>query len=271
MHFTSISIPSTRRIVLIAGVSLGLVHAVSAQVVLPKSSKATVHDTKPFDTNLSDLPVNYRGNDFVALHQALLRRPIKETYETTADFESRKATWRGKPLVGSFSLENSFAASIPIGMFERKYDADAELFTIHLKPDSDIDAGDSNNPFVSLSRSVKNFSAMSGQTAMGVKFSYSRSSFEDFGLKFYNSNVNSHEWKFPVAREIAKSSDLWSVLFVCNLVEPWTFSVGSHHAPRLDARYEILGISNGVAVRVQQVWLFQPTTGKVYGKLIGNV
>jgi hypothetical protein len=54
-----------------------------------KTAQTPAYDKLPFDSTREDLPKVYRGHDANALFKALLKMPVKDTYETTEHFKER--------------------------------------------------------------------------------------------------------------------------------------------------------------------------------------
>jgi hypothetical protein len=219
-------------------------------------------DTQPFkggvDVRLASF---YKGHDANALALALLKRPTKDAYETTEQFQAKINVWESQPLLGNVKIGDQIAIRGSFLSLDKNYDADAGTMTFGFDPDYQVSANDSTTPFIIISSDKKTLPSVVGQTGMGVKFRYERKKFTEFGVKLQNISYPSSKYTFKVSPEIAKGNIVWDVLFVGTLSAPYVLSEESYHTPTLTESYEQIVNSRGIVLNVNEIIIFNSWTG----------
>jgi hypothetical protein len=68
--------------------------------------KVAAYDKLPFRSEVQSLPKSYGGHDLFALAKALLMRPVKDEYETTAQYQVKLDAWSARPLYGEVKAKD---------------------------------------------------------------------------------------------------------------------------------------------------------------------
>lgn len=92
------------------------------------------YTTEQIDINLEKLPPNYFGNDPKSIYFAIQKRKnsaAKGEFETTEQFQKRRANENSLPIIGQISLDGLF--SLQTKRSEIKYSADASEFIIEIE------------------------------------------------------------------------------------------------------------------------------------------
>lgn len=91
----------------------------------------------PFDPGVTSLPPRFPGNDPKAVYDSLFaiqQKAEKSEFESTAQYRERlRQTNTNTPLVGTLSLDSTYAFRITSSQIETKYDADAQQLTITIR------------------------------------------------------------------------------------------------------------------------------------------
>jgi hypothetical protein len=115
---------------LVVPVFLAVATCVAAQSVNPKASP-TPSNNQPSNSSPISLPPNFSGHDPKILYSKLSdlkRRLIKSEFETSAQYQIRRAEELRRPLLENLTLDDSFA--FVAASLDAQYDADAQ--TLHL-------------------------------------------------------------------------------------------------------------------------------------------
>lgn len=220
-----------------------------------------------FDLEQASVPRAYRGHDATAIAAALAKRPKKGEYETTTEHEAKVAKWEESPLYAKVKPRDQLAFRTPFITFERTYDADTETFKLSFDRRQHSSAEDYSRPMISLRYLSKDLPPASGQTAMGIRFQYTRRVATDFGVKLNNIELGAASFEFKVPRDVARSSAQWAILVIGELSDPYEFAEERYHNPSLTERYETMLGSRGLVIEAKHLWVFNPIDGAVLAKL----
>ena len=238
-------------------------YAKAANPAANSTAQATKYSTQPFDLQgdvLSGGAEN--GHNAAAIFAALRKAPIKDQYETSVAFEERFAAWKAKPLVGNVTAESTVAVStLWTPYFSKLYDADSAEMTFLF--DSDYDDAD-GYPFVPFRTERKKLSPGHGQTAMGVKFSWTREYELSMGTRL--GGLSGKSMTFSIQPEEART--VVPVLLFVGKIDPiTTYEAKAHHAPTLSERWENAYWTAGWTLDVDQVWVIDGVRRSVLAKL----
>jgi hypothetical protein len=227
------------------------------------AAAVNAYDNRSFSADRDSLGMNYRGHDPYKLLMALRTKPVRDEYETTLQLEAREARWARSPLYGQVYYRDTIAIEDSFGLLESSYDADAGKMTFHLGA-SRGSAEDSDSPFLVVTSTNMSLPSVVGRTAMGARFRYSRTAFVQFGVKLANQSLARDSYTFEIRPEAARLKNLWRVLYVGNLDSSPTFRESDSHAPTLTEQYARELVTNGIALRVHEIWLLHVRTGVVF-------
>lgn len=223
---------------------------------------------RPFE-DVARLPAEYRGNDFRALMAALKRRPrpVKSEFETEARYRERLSAWKAAPLLGKLYHDSRIALVGHAGARSDngapvlyRYDAETQTFAFWAHPECDDAAG--------LMLDAKRTSAGTyvGQNAYGVKRNIRRIRQEVFCVRTVPEiAVNNESFKIP-PYEATVLSSIGKLLVVGTLTEDEVDESVLRSAPTIGDPEDVVRIVKSVTIYLEEVWLFNPVTGEVFGK-----
>lgn len=223
-------------------------------------------DTQPFRGDLDSVPKGYRGHDAHALAAALLRRPVKNDYETTPQYKERVDAWASRPLYGNVRNDDLIALSGYFFSFDTEYNADTQTMEFSFNAERQVSAEDYSKPYIIIDRDTKALTSVLGQTAMGVKFKYERKAYIEFGAKLLSVS-HAQKYVFEVPPIVAKGNILWKALYIGTLADPYIFSEESYHAPTLSERYEQLVKSRGIVLDLEEILVYETSSGKILARV----
>ena len=229
----------------------------------PRKATGEKYSTSPFDTQRDTLSaVDLNGHDAAAIFAALRRAPVKGEYETTAAFEDRLAAWKAKPLSGQVTAESTVTVStLWMPYFSKLYDADNAQMTFLF--DSDYDDAD-GYPFLPFRVERKKLSPGRGQTAMGVKFSWSREYELAVGTRL--GGLSGKSMTFSIQPEEARK--VVPVLLFIGKIDPiGTYEAKTNHEPTLSERWESAYWTAGWVLDVEQVWVIDGARRAILARL----
>lgn len=238
-------------------------YAMAAKPAASSKAQRTKYSTQPFDLQGDALSGGAEnGHNAAAIFAALRKAPIKDQYETSVAFEERFAAWKAKPLVGNVTAESTVAVStLWTPYFSKLYDADSAEMTFLF--DSDYDDAD-GYPFVPFRTERKKLSPGHGQTAMGVKFSWTREYELSMGTRL--GGLSGKSMTFSIQPEEART--VVPVLLFVGKIDPiTTYEAKAHHAPTLSERWENAYWTAGWTLDVDQVWVIDGVRRSVLAKL----
>lgn len=220
-----------------------------------KNSKdeTTKYSTEPFDTELQTLSeVHWNHHDPALIYAALRQAPVKDQYETTEAFEKRLASWKSKPIVGSLT-PNSMIALSSVWMPDKAktYNADTEQMSFPFPYGHDLrDAR--GYPFLPFKSEEKHLPPGRGQTAMGIKFTWTRDYTLAVGTRL--NGLNNATIQFSIPPQEART--LVPVLLFIGKIDPIRIDEERNtHEPTLSEPWETLHWTMGWTLDVKQVWV----------------
>lgn len=242
--------------------------------------------------------VGYRGNDPRAVLRALnaVRPKEKSEFETTAHYEERLANSADVPLYGALRTSSIFAFVFPSvetpsypggidpGSLEISYDADTETMSAKLGIGSVYnDAGEhskdirsivwnwartgrgdyiGSNAFGAI-RTVKKSVSVSTGLAFSIDSPF-YSGRGDWTDDFYPSPIGM-TFSVPASRAKMLKKNL-RVLVVASLLQPTSIEESVHREPKIDHPYDTAELGHYLHVDIQEIWLFDSSTGEVVAK-----
>lgn len=237
--------------------------AYAAKPVVGKKTEVTRYSTEPFDTRVDTLSAtDLNGHNPVAIYAALRRPPLKDQYETTAAFEERLAAWKARPITGNVTANSKVVIStLWTPYFSKLYDADNAQMTFLF--DSDYNDAD-GYPFLPFRLERKKLSPGRGQTAMGVKFSWTREYELAVGTRL--GGLSGKSMTLSIAPEDARKV-VPVLLFIGQMDPVSTYEAERNHEPTLSERWESAYWTAGWTLDVEQVWVIDGARRAILAKL----
>ena len=233
--------------------------ALEDKKAIPRPSPSSSTNSSKIDLGANSLPPNFTGHNIDLLFsqlRTLKKRLEKSEFETTAEFESRAARERQKPILGNLTVKDRFIIVIP--KVEANYDTDSQTMRFFLPVEANRSAVMSRG--VGPNRAKKTTQDLSDRylyhiqwrdISYGVKGIF----FDEMGgLTLTKTNKNWEEGflaEVKVSVEEAKQlKDVVKAAVVVQLAEPY------------------VGFEGGrLQVRVIDVYFFDQRTGKVLAKM----
>jgi hypothetical protein len=277
---------------------VALVTAAHTGLHAAPTSKAAVivYSQSPFSGNLTR---GFLGHDARAICRAIEKTGPKEKaeFETTAQYEARLAGQAKKTLYGTLTMSSTFAFVVPthespkfVGSMyplnlRTKYDADSETMNVEIGFSSMHPRGDEYAEGV---RSIiwnevsRTDGSYLGSNAFGATTRVERTTETTTGLAFDIATTplyrgkgsldkivsESRRTSFHVSPQRAKLlKDGLRILVIATLIDPYTVNTEEYKDPTLEYPYEETRRYRYLKVAIEDVWIFDLTSGEVFVKL----
>jgi hypothetical protein len=187
---------------------------------------------------------------------------MKGEFETTAEFEERQDKWMARPILGAVKPQSRIALSLSTqtapNQMKAAYDADGGLMTVEV---SRSYCGDAVG--VEIFSNLKDQGSYIGSNAFGVKKVIKRTSITRYCL----DGVPLDPMQFAISRDKASQEKArLKVLVVGRLREPYVKVVENYSSPTITSPYEVHSTSYVLILDVDEVWVFNGTTGQIHFK-----
>ncbi len=220
--------------------------------------------TGEFDINMTSLPPNYKGDyswEFDSKINKLKSEKNKDEFETTAQYEQRKAAMKPNGLIALQAYGSRFSGE----NLKLSYDADKAVLKATIVPTAYEDGRD-------RFRDVKNENA-------GKKICFTIASSDgsrlDRGTSLFYlaavenlSSFNFQDNKLIIpfeAQEAKKTMDDIKLLLVGRPTDPLTSQVSQDYGELGSQHY-----FRYTHLKLEEIWLYNQATGKIYAKLKPN-
>jgi hypothetical protein len=291
------------RVLKITCLVLGLASLVAAQQPKAKSAarptskltspvaKAVVEQLKYDNSMLSEnadaLPPSYKGNDPKALYTAIKESKSlapKSEFESTAAFAQRQSGFRDEALVGNLKPTGMIAFVVGnkdgimnsvANPFSTQYDADAQVLNVLLRIKREQFILDPDRPTleaVGLTSEILDRSEYIGTNAYGAQVKVTNLYTQDYGIAFHvpswlSLEDDTTQISIPLDPNAARAlKPNLRGLLLCRLQEPWTRKTTQGSKATIDDPFEYLAGLNYLSVSVEQLWVFDNSTGRVVRK-----
>lgn len=249
------------------------------------TSPSDFHSTTPFDISVKALPPRFAGNDIAAIYDALKNiESGKGEFETTQQFRDRMNSERAKPIVGSLTYDSTFAFQVtPV---QTHYDADRGI--LHAELDlsdvwkKELETDDSRLALTSLHVSDGGTDGV-GSNAFGASRRITTTNYVQYEVAFKRTNMGSlaryrHSGlEQTISISISMGPDEASTvslqtqaLLICKLASPFVSEAEIYKTATLDDPTEMHSTEFYVHVAPLDLWLYEPSTGKVVVKLASH-
>ncbi len=234
-------------------------HVVLAVIVLSflaniASAKSKIsYDTKPFEINVSKVPVSYNGHDAEKILKELykLKNLKKDTYETTNDFNNRVSRRNHQPIYAKVSTTALLAH---VAQLDQEYDADKGTLLLSNSVDEkgEILAAFNNYnsstrihcEFYNLKTDILNNIAFNKYVSKG-KFTIAMQNIPPQKAKSYKNKIY--------------------ILYAYRIYDPNAIDgFGQHWTTGIQ---ETTTNSYSLPVNVSQIWIFNKSTGEIIYRL----
>jgi hypothetical protein len=240
----------------------------------------------PLDLSQTNLGHDFVGHDIAAVVEAIKNSAAlkeKSEFESTTEFENRRAAFIGQPLYASVA-PNSYLAFVvdedPILHPMFKYDADSQILMVELAGRAQtffMDKERSTLDGVLIRRSLLDRDSYVGSNAFGAKVEVERAYFEEYGVVFSPGSWmfqasegfdREFEYLLPMGPDEARALKADAkIVVVCRLAPPW-YHEGAHgHDPTISDPYESKVGDNYLQVVPEQIWIFNHGSGEVIRKI----
>jgi hypothetical protein len=248
----------------------------------------------PFDPSLEKLPPHFRGHDPRAIYLALQKvgaNPTKSEYESTAEFEKRKASIGDRALFGTLKAGSTVAFvrdeyTFPMLGLISNYDADHQLLAVTLRgrksrlyleglfaPEilevvlggktTSSDSYIGTNAFGATREVSRSYEDQYGLALKPKKWPFEREDrFSDAESKFEIVNISSSQ-----ARQLKQNL---RILFIGTLQEPWTHHDVEGREAKFDSPYESTTSKYLLDFVPKEIWFFDYSTGIVLKKIAAS-
>jgi len=293
-----------RKASIIITLLLGALAPAYAQTAQPKTNQPAQHTarnastrpvsahqkylTTPMDLGLMNLGPNFMGQDIKAVFDAIKNAPAlkeKSEFETTADFEKRRAGFMEKPLYAN--LEPWSPMGFVVGeaiLSDQKfeYDADSKTLTLTFTPSTDyLGSGLHQPPLHSIPVRTTRVGQRSytGTNAFGAVVDVDSKSYVQYGILnhdtwlFSTGKYGNPERKYSVQMTPDEAKVLETapkLLVICHLVSPWLREEAGWDDATLDVPIAVHTQYNYIQAIPEQLWIFNQKTGVVYAKLTAS-
>lgn len=242
--------------------------------------------SEPFDINAASVGPEFNGHDIVAITKMVKEAPAlkpKSEFESSGEYERRKASFRSQPLVGNITPDSHLA--FVVGS-EFKYDADGQVLTATVTswqkeffPETGYSLTEAAPKMdtVTVRSTTRERGTYIGSNAFGAKVEVTETYSEDYGLASEPASWVFNDYDEVSRPRFSRSSAMSPdearrfkpnarVLFICKLTEPWYRQSASGHDPTIDEPYKTLHGLNFLQVHVEQIWLIDGDSGEVVRK-----
>jgi hypothetical protein len=242
----------------------------------------------PLDLGTSNLGQDFQGNDIAVLYEAIKNSPAfkeKSEFETTAQFETRRQSFKNQPILGGLTTASPLAFVLPgdspIYSPQFKYDADSQTLAFTLEGRSTtfyLESGHPDFDTLVIRSTVLDRGTYIASNAFGAKVEVEKTYSRDNGVAFSKDNwlfrgsesgyLRKFTHLFSMPPEQARAlKDGGRVLLVCRLVDPWFRETVHGHEAKIDEPYETTVSDNYLQAIPEQLWIFNQKTGEVLSKL----
>jgi hypothetical protein len=241
-------------------------------------------DETAFDLTRTTLPLKYRGHDAMKLHTALNKRikMPKTEFETTEQFNNKKADGLIKPILGKLTVNDIYAFMIkPISdnevFFDTErlindekinYSADKQLITFRL----------SDSPIANFSEKTRTYKGTNGYGAI-VEVSSYNSKIWKIKLKQSNlhqfvsiNDIDKYSRSIDIGLEnitpiIAKEyKNNLRVLVIAKSEDPYTSETSRNTDATYDSPIETVTETYKIHCSAIEIWIYNFKTGAVLKK-----
>jgi hypothetical protein len=238
----------------------------------PKPPK---YATAGLDTALEVLPQMYPGHGCKAIATTLMKKdPIKSEYETTDAYKSRLAEVAETPLFDSLRFGDTVGFVPLIPFLKKTYTADASWMELEVQMliTRILETPTRKESVYAeiLTAEPVSKSTYSGSNIFGKEVTVTKSILDVCAVIFANRDLrySPARARFSIPPEEARVvADRLRVLYVGKLAEPYYQPYASRSAPTIDSPTETIMSGPGVVITLNQIWIFDPVTGKVYSKI----
>ena len=260
--------------------------------------KTSSYDISPFDLNIKQLPIDYKGVNPLILYNQLENRSsnlIKSEYETTLEFQSRQLVIRDKLIVGKIGVDSLIALKLGIAKYKNikiKYNADTEMMNIKIKLDDLVNIDYKYDDTKRKNELIEedNSSTYIGSNAFGATKEVTKSKTTSYNILFenwqcYSNSIEKREMQglgnnlsvdlkidAITAKRIdenandSKNSEL-GCLYIGTLTEPYISKGYFYNAATFEDPTEYSKSYKYINLTVHEIWLFNTKTGQIYNKL----
>lgn len=262
---------------LFAIVVLAFAHQASASN-LKVAKQIETYDQEPVDIEQDSLGKNYKGHSCVAVARSLKSlNPRKGEFETSSDFSVRMTPILNTVIYGKFTGASVLGFIPPNDTaLHSSYNADTATmkFSIHAVGAS-LPHDDGFSTKSAIVHRVKTAqSSYIAANGYGNKVRVSKANFDVCAIAItklspllrISSDPISGEFDMPVDEARSSKGNL-SALYVGKLDLPFIQKYSEHLEPTIDNPYEYVYTGDAIGFRLDQIWIFNAKTGKIYHKI----
>lgn len=244
--------------------------------------------TGPFNPNVENVGVEFRGHDIASIVSALVALDKVETkseFETTDQFEKRQQLAQHKPILGSLRVDSTLAFVVPATSdnhsagFHAQYDADSKLMHISLQFSSTtfyLEPGNPTFDTLELERKVLSQAKYVGSNAFGVQKTVTSSLQREYGIALapdtegISSQPEQPMLKFDIgmgAEEARSVKQRLGMLIVCFIRQSKPLKDVSGREATIDDPFEYADEESYIYIQADGFWVYDTKSGDVIRKL----
>lgn len=226
----------------------------------------------PFDPAAKTLGESFSGNDCREIAAALKGKNVqKDQYETTKDFNSRISKLKEQQLYDDVKLGSQVSFVVGSGGYS-EYNADRGVLDFRASFTSyNLSFGESH-PMLYAFKKNKNERSYTGKNAFGASADVSYQEVEVCVVTMANlpfEGLEKLRFKIKAAPDRARQlSGNIATAYVGVLIPPFVKEYREHQRPELSSPSEVVTTGDDVRLRLQQVLIFDRSTGEILDKRI---
>ncbi len=226
--------------------------------------------TNSFDSSIGKLPSNFVGNTPEQIFLAINKMPtkqkeslVKDEFETTETFQKRvEEENKKKSELNSFLPQKQFVFVLNYQFSE--YDADNQKMNIKTAFTT------VNNSVKALVKNISESSYYNASNSFGVTVKVNKYLTTAYSIEFEGNNFSQ---LLPVTAQIAMDIPTAKLakpnvrtLVIFEIVEPYQKNEITSTTPTLTSPIESITVFHTIIAKIQEVWFFDQSTGKIYFK-----
>jgi hypothetical protein len=231
------------------------------------------------------LPRNYKGNDPATLLEAISASPAlkaRSEFETSDQYEARKASFLTGPLTGTLGVSSTFAFVVNDDGYRAPtfaFDADTSIMEVSvggISREFILDKDQARLDTLTLTSHLVSHDSYIGSNAYGAEVKVSSMFIRQFGLTFptnrwpfQDGDRFDRKWVYliPMSADKARAfKPNAAILLIAKLVSPWTRHYASGHKATIDNPTEATIDEQYLQIQPLQIWIFDRSTGEILAK-----
>ena len=235
------------------------------------AKKTPAPSSAEFNSNVESLGPNFRPHDILAVLQVMPKPPTKGEFEKAEEFEARKTRWAEAAFLGQLRPSSVFAFDLNPALEQRSlkstYDADKEILNVRIDTQYEFLNG-STAEWIETYLSIANKGVRPAVTRMGVKFQVEHVECSHVGIALTNT-LSTSTFEVPMAAAEARAAkQRLAILLLVQLDGPFSIrGEARRNTASLDDPVERRRVFFGLWGHVQEAWLYDRPTGRIYQKV----